>query len=579
MGRSGTRISLALASSVVLNVGSRRRKRLVAFHVEQRWRDYSEDPARFFEECVWVPAGEKFGKGMGRVPLRLFDYQQETLKTFRNNRYVIVLKARQLGLTTVAMAYALWMLMFRPGSNIVFVSRSQTAADKALELLDFMYQFLPESIKERGPVPDSLAAKHHAYRFQDGMVSQVTSYPATKTVAAGQTASLVLWDEAALAEYQEDALRTLMPTTDAGGSMIIFSTARGGHNQFAQLYRSAERSENEFKPLFFPWTVSKMITQEDYDAKKRSFAAEPWRFYAEYPSSAEQAFRQSGRSRFPSLPDEDECEYFPLRGNLDWQPDGSVKFSHNPEGPFRFMPEAIDGPPLGKNAVVSLDPASGTGGDYTAIVGGWFEDGVPVRAAFWHSNLVEPTEAADEAAKLGRLFRDDKSMDALLVVEKQGGYGDTIIHELRENIVYQNLYRFTYTGHRKRRMDQAYGFPMTFARRPLVIDALARWVNDSGEVMRGIDPLLRQELGAFVVREDGRVTADAGMYDDMVMATAIWVYVLEERGTEATPDVIVERPAPGYNVGHIFEEAEQIRRQQDREGRREMRRLARSERI
>ncbi len=579
MGRRGTRISLARHAGVVVSTGGRRRKRLVALHVEQRWRDYSKNPTKFFEECVWVPAGEKFGKGKGRVPLQLFKYQQETLDVFRNNRYVIVLKARQLGLTTVAMAYALWMLMFRPGSNIVFVSRSQTAADKALELLDFMYQFLPDSIKERGPVPDSLAAKHHSYRFQDGMVSQVTSYPATKTVAAGQTASLVLWDEAALAEYQEDALRTLMPTTDAGGSMIIFSTARGGHNQFARLYRDAERGENQFRALFFPWNVSEMITQEDYDEKKRSFASEPWRFYAEYPSSAEQAFRQSGRTRFPALPDEEDCEPFALRGNLDWQPDGSVKFSHNPEGPFRFMPEAMDGPPAGTNAVVSLDPASGTGGDYTAIVGGWYEDGVPVRAAFWHSNLVEPTEAADEAAKLGRLFRDEKGMDALLVVEKQGGYGDTIIHELRENIVYQNLYRFTYTGHRRRRMDQAYGFPMTFARRPLVIDALARWVDSNGRVMQGIDPLLRQELGAFVVREDGRVTADAGMYDDMVMATAIWVYALEERGTEATPDVIVERTAPGYSVGHIFEEAEKIRRQQDREGRREMRRLARSERI
>jgi hypothetical protein len=558
---------------------NRRRKRLVALHVEQRWRQYSEDPVQFFSDCVWVPAGEKFGKGKGRVPLELFDYQRETLDTFRDNRYVIVLKARQLGLTTVAMAYALWMLMFRPGSNIVFVSRSQTAADKALELLDFMYQFLPESIKERGPQPDSLAAKHHSYRFRDGMTSQVTSYPATKTVAAGQTASLVLWDEAALAEYQEDALRTLMPTTDAGGSMIIFSTARGGHNLFARLYRDAERGQNEFRSLFFPWSVSEMITQEDYDAKKRSFSSEPWRFYAEYPSSAEEAFRQSGRSRFASLPDESDTDDYPLRGNLEWEPDGSVRFVPNPEGPFRFMPEALDGVPLGKNAVVALDPASGTGGDYTGISGGWYEEGVPFRAAFWHSNLVEPTEAAEEAAKLGRLLRDERGMDALLVVEKQGGYGDTIIHELRENLSYQNLYRFTYTGHRRRRMDQAYGFPMTFARRPLVIDALARWLDRNGQLMVGIDPILRQELGAFVVREDGRVVADAGMYDDMVMATAIWVYVLEERGLEATPEVIIERQAPTYSVAHIFEEAEHIRRLQSREDRREMRKLARSGRI
>ena len=559
-----------------MSVGGRRRKRLISLHVEQRWRAYSEDPVKFFEECVWVPAGEKFGKGRGRVQLRLFDYQRETLNTFRDNRYVIVLKARQLGLTTVAMAYALWMLMFRPGTNIVFVSRSQTAADKALELLDFMYQFLPESIKDRGPVADSLAAKHHSYRFRDGMVSQITSYPATKTVAAGQTASLVLWDEAALAEYQEDALRTLMPTTDAGGSMIIFSTARGGHNQFARLYRDAERGENEFVPLFFPWSVSEMITQEDYDAKKRSFATEPWRFYAEYPSSSEEAFRQSGRSRFAALPAEENVDDYPLRGNLEWQPDGSVSFVPNPEGPFRFLPEALDGAPPGKTAVVAIDPASGNGGDYTAIVGGWYQDGIPVRAAFWHSNMVEPTEAAEEAAKLGRLFRDDRRMDALLVVEKQGGYGDTIIHELRENLAYQNLYRFTYTGHRRRRMDQAYGFPMTYARRPLVIDSLARWVDANSQIMVGIDPILRQELGAFVVREDGRVMADAGMYDDMVMATAIWLYVLEERGVEATPEVIIEPEAQVYNVSHIFEEAERARRLEYQEGRREMRRLLRA---
>ena len=528
---------------------------------------------------MWVPAGEKFGKGKGRVQLELFDYQQETLDVFRNNRYVIVLKARQLGLTTVAMAYALWMLMFRPGSNIVMVSRSQTAADKALELLDFMYQFLPESIKSHGPQADSLAAKHHSYRFADGMVSQITSYPATKTVAAGQTASLVLWDEAALAEYQEDAFRTLMPTTDAGGSMIVFSTARGGHNLFARLYRDAERGENEFRALFFPWHVSKMISAEDYENKKRSFSTEPWRFFAEYPSSAEEAFRQSGRTRFPDLPDETEMDDFPLRGNLDWLPDGTVTFRHNPEGPFRFLPEAIEGPPAGSNAVVAIDPSSGTGGDYTAIVGGWWEDGVPVRAAFWHSNLVEPTEVADEAAKLGRLLSDESGLDALMVVEKQGGYGDTLIHELRENIVYQNLYRFTYTGHRKRRTDQAYGFPMTFARRPLVIDSLARWVNRSGQVLKGMDAILRQELGAFVVRDDGRVMADAGMYDDMVMATAIWVYVLEERGLEATPEVIVEPEAATYNLNYIYEEADRVRKSEYRDLRRETRRLARSGRL
>lgn len=558
-------------------MNARQRRRLVEAHVELRWREYSEDPELFFRECVWVPAGEKFGKGRGRVPLDLFDYQQETLKVFRENRYVIVLKARQLGLTTIAMGYALWMLMFRPNSNIVLVSKNQSTADKALELLDFMFQFLPDSVKSRGPQPENQAAKHHSYRFADGMVSQITSYAATKTVAAGQTASLVIWDEAALAEYQEDVLRTLLPTTDAGGSMIVFSTARGGHNRFAQLYRDAERGENEFRSVFFPWSVSKLVSPEDYDSKRRALKSEPWLFYAEYPSSVDEAFRQSGRSRFPNLPSEDDCNLFELRGNLEWKPDGSVAFIGNASGPFRFRPDALDGCPDGSVPVIAIDPSSGTGGDYTAITGGWFEyDGTPRRVAFWHANMVEPSEAAEEAAKLGRLLQDSRGMDALMVVEKQGGYGDTIIHELRNTLLYQNLYRFTYTGHRKRRVDEAYGFPMTFARRPLVIDTLARWVDREKELLDGIDPILRQELGAFVVREDGRVMADAGMYDDMVMSTAIWLYVLEERGVPATPDPIVERSEERYSVNYIFEDAEKARRLQVRNERRDLRRMVRA---
>jgi len=559
-------------------VEGRRRRRLIALHVERRWREYTDNPEKFFKECVWVPAGVKLGGTKGRVPLDLFDYQSEALETFRDNRYVIVLKARQLGLTTIAMAYALWMLLFRPGSNIVLVSKNQTTADKALELLDFMYHFLPESVKARGPQPENTAAKHHSYRFADGMVSQITSYAATKTVAAGQTASLVIWDEAALAEYQEDVLRTLLPTTDAGGSLIVFSTARGGHNTFARLYRDAERQENEFRPLFYPWHKSKMVSEADYEAKKRSLRAEPWLFYAEYPSTPDEAFRQSGRTRFPNLPDEEECEKYPLRGRLEWA-EGRVVFELDEEGPFRFLPEAVDGTPAGATAVVTVDPASGTGGDYTAMVGGWWdEDGRPFRGAFWHSNLVEPAEAAEEAAKLGRFFADSAGMDALMVVEKQGGYGDTLIHELRENLYYQNLYRFTYTGHRKYRSDQSYGFPMTFARRPLVIDALAKWVDADGMLMVGIDPLLRQELSAFVIRDDGKMQADAGMYDDMVMATAIWVYVLAERGVRATFEPIIEQPTAVYSVNHIFEEAEQVRRLQERSERRYNRRLARSAR-
>jgi hypothetical protein len=561
-----------------------RRRQLEQAYAELLWRHYANNPADFFRDCLYVPSGEKFGGTEGRTNFELFDYQLDTLETIRNNRYVIVLKARQLGLTTLMMAYAFWMLLFRPGSNIVLVSRSQGAANSALEIMDFMYNFLPEWAKNRGPRVESDAATHHSYRFNNGMVSKIASYAATKTVAAGQTATLVLWDEAALAEYQEDAFRTLLPTTDAGGSMVIFSTARGGYNQFARVYRDAERNESQFVPIFHPWHASRFMNPKAelneidntlYELKKRDMSNEPWRFYAEYPSSSEEAFRQSGRARFPNLPDIEEFNELPYKGRITTNEIGRIELRSEPEGPMQWLDDALLGTPPGCRAVVAVDPSIGRGGDYTVITAGWVNhDGVPVRAAVWRSNEFEAQEIAEQTFMLGRYFADDSGKDALVVVERQGGFGETTVHLLRQ-MGYRNLYVHRYTGHRKYKQDTSFGFPMTMTRRPMVIDALAGWLDfDNGKVMEGIDKDLRRELGAFVVRSDGKVAADDGQYDDLVMSTAIFVYVAQENLPKATQEPIDESAMVRYSVDHIWQEAEEVWRRQDALSRRDWRKLA-----
>jgi hypothetical protein len=386
----------------------------------------------------------------------------------------------------------------------------------------------------------------------------------------------VLWDEAALAEYQDDALRTLIPTTDAGGSMIVFSTARGGHNTFARVYRAAERGENEFKTLFYPWHVSRFMNPDVsrgtidyslYESKKRAMASEPWLFYAEYPADADEAFRQSGRSRFANLPPTEEFEEFPLRGRIISSEFAGHKFVEDPDGPLFMTESALNGSPPGAKCVVAVDPSSGNGGDYTAITIGWANhDGIPERVAYWYSNTTEPTEYAYDVMRIGHFFAGDSGRPALVAVEKQGGFGDTVIHVLRgEN--YPNLYIYRYTGHRKYKQEQTFGFPMSPTRRQLVIDTLAKWLDfENGNVMLGIDKALRRELGAFVVRHDGRVAADVGMNDDLVMSTAIWAYVVEENAPSATNSVTSEQfeSEQSFSVSHIWDEAAHIWAIQDK---------------
>ena len=134
----------------------RTRKQLVKALTVLRWRAFAEDPLLFMRECVWVEAKPKMARlrgrpGQNRVPLELFGYQQEALGTIRDNQFTVVLKARQLGLTTIVMAYALWLLLFRPGTSIVLVSKDQDTADSALLMLDVMWQFMPEDVRAQAP--------------------------------------------------------------------------------------------------------------------------------------------------------------------------------------------------------------------------------------------------------------------------------------------------------------------------------------------------------------------------------------------------------------------------------------------
>jgi len=550
---------------------------LTGAYVECRRRDFVDDPAQFFRECVWV---ENPSVPEGRVLLDLYDYQLDDLDLLLTEDRLLILKARQLGLTTLVMAVALWELMFKEGTNILLVSRRQDDADKALGLIDSMIDFLPDWLLPLLPVEDAVGAREHSWTFPSGRKSRIVSLAATKKSGASETATRVIWDEAALADYQSDTYRSVQPTTLAGGKLVVFSTARGGSNWFAKTFR---QGSEQWARVFHPWMVSRLINPRAeafadcpdgpcdvcvddgrYLEIQDTYKDEPWKFFAEYPSSVAEAFRKSGAPRFSGLLPVDQFEGWTWRGRIDRD---SGRLVEDESGPIlgRHM---LLYPPAGIKPVIAVDPATGTAGDYSVATIGWIDsDGTPQVAGIWRSNVIEPAELARDVACIGTLWG---GRDALVAVEKQGGYGDSTIQELR-NLGYRNLYVHRYAGHRAYRRDTTFGFPMTAARRPATIDRLAEWVPrvtaGPGEEILGLAPEHHEELAAFVRREDGRVAADDGMHDDLVMSLAIWLYVLLEQGGQASgsdPAVPGEVPQQQFNLSQIFERAGQIRQVHER---------------
>jgi hypothetical protein len=563
--------------------------------VELEWRRCATDEAYFLENYVYIPSEEDV---RGRVKFEMFDYQHDLLGLFKNNRFVVSLKARQLGYTTLAMAHSLWLAFFRPGATVLIVSRNQKSSNKNLAQARLAYQFLPQWMKERAPQVESDSTDGMVFRFSDGMQSRMKAAPATEGVFAGETATLVIWDEAGLVEpasRQEDVLRTLLPTTDAGGSMLIISTSRGSYNRFAKTYRAAKRGISQFVPFFQPWNVSPFMqcTQlcgwcsgekgsrtgcmTKYDLKRREFADEPWRFLAEYPGDDEEAFRESGRPRFVGLPNESEFEDLPYRGRMSWLDDDTVKFELDETGPIRMATLQAD---PGAFYVIGGDPASGTGKDYsTAHVMTVDDDGRPQIVAYFHDNNTPPTEWAADLDKMGHFFAG-RNWAALLAVENQGGQGALPINELHKHLEYPNPYLHQMAGSKNRQRTRMFEFPMTQDRRRAVIDRLGKYMTvvDGQLQVDNVYPLLRAELGQFVAQETAsgnvRYAADVGCHDDLVMSLAISLWVLiEEVGDNspvpATTEEVAWRPTNKLDMRNIrearnkaIEEMEQQRAEQ-----------------
>ena len=532
-------------------------------HIEQNklfteleWRRCAGDEQYFLENYVFIPSEQDI---RGRLKFELFDYQEELLNLFKTNRFVVALKARQLGYTTLAMAHALWLAFFRPGSTILVVSRNQKSANKNLSQAKLAYQFLPEWMKVRAPKLISDSTDGMSFQFGDGMLSKLKSSAAVEGVFAGETATLVILDEAGLVEpasRQEDVFRTLLPTTDAGGSMLMISTSRGSYNRFAKIYKSAKRGDSQFVSFFKPWSVSPFLQCDHncnyccgskgtktpcttkYDQKRREFADEPWRFYQEYPRDDEEAFRESGRPRFTNLELENAYTDFTYRGNLQWVHDDKLEFVYDENGPLRLF--TLDPEP---NAfyVIGADPASGVGRDYSTAHILTFDENEQVQIlGYYHSNHTPPTEFAADLDKMGRYFKG-RNWAALLAVENQGSAGSLPINELHKHLNYPNAYMHQTSGSKSKNRTRLFEFPMTMDRRKGVIDRLAKYLifEENGCQIDNIYPLLRMELGQFVTRETPnggeKYQADVGCHDDLVLSLAISLWILVEEFKLASP--------------------------------------------
>ena len=89
---------------------------------------------REYLECVKNPAHfmKKYCKiqhpTRGKIKFDLYNFQESMLDDFTSNRYNIILKSRQLGISTLSAGYSLWLMLFNADKNILVIAKDKDTA-------------------------------------------------------------------------------------------------------------------------------------------------------------------------------------------------------------------------------------------------------------------------------------------------------------------------------------------------------------------------------------------------------------------------------------------------------------------
>jgi Terminase large subunit, T4likevirus-type, N-terminal len=506
-----------------------------AIKEELEWRKICKHPSGLIPHwSIAIP-------GQGIVAWKPYEEQVELLSTFVDNVNTLILKARQIGISTTIAFFACWYALTHPDSRIVLVSRNQKEAEKLVKKINQGYKLLPQWIKNRVQIRGDMNSKKQL-GFTNG--SEIESIPSRENAARGDSVDIIFVDEWAFLNDPEEAWKAIEPTADVGGKIIGLSTSDGYGSWWYNMCQAAKLGKNNFKYVFLGWNVAKHRDQNWYDAK-RAGAIDVATFESEYAADDVSCWLKTGSPVFDleKLPEEDKMKT-PIASYLvnGWSFDELVKDDH--AGPLTVFEIPIEG----RKYLVSGDSAAGgPKSDYNSMhILGRNDWGKLYVAAVWHGKC--DTEVfAKELAKVGKIYND-----ALVVPERDGQYGNAVCNYL-EDVAICGRVNLYYTQDAKGNRKYA-GF-LTGDSKAYMIANIRTLLYDNMIHLNDIMTLF--ELRTFSNLKGGKMGASRGNNDDRVMSLAIACYAALtnlKHKVKKEPPPVNESLGLGMSFGDWFPE-------------------------
>lgn len=469
----------------------------------------------------------------GRRLLKLRDAQLLTAWAFISDDQVLILKARQIGFTTLSMNFALWRALFSGDWSCINLSRRQEDADDALRKAIFAYDHLPEKLRER--LPKRLDKGTSKMTFDNG--SRIESHPSRNNPARGRTVSLIIVDEWAFFENPEEAWGSIKATFDIGGRIIALSTANGSGNLFHEMWVGAATGSNNWHPIFFPWSAVPERDEAWYQRQKDDLPTHI--LHQEFPTTPEEAFIKSGNpvfdvDRLAQIPTKE-----PVRGHLVKNPlSDMLEFREAANGELSVW----DFPKQDVQYVLGADVAEGLEhGDYSVA---WVISTLSGKCvAKWRGHIDPDLFGSMILTNLGYWYNT-----AFAGVEVNNhGYATCVA---MANAGYPNMYYRTAYDDRTMRPTQKIGWRSQSNTKPLMIDHLRKALREEIQL---VDRETIAELLTFVQDPDGKTHGSP--FDDQVIALGLANMMRQHAATHLIQPKRQTYMTAGWILNEVMESA------------------------
>lgn len=492
-------------------------ERLDAKPYQDRWvgRDETKREAITRREAMMWGLLKLRGKN-GRLRKVLLNRAQLELERGSTNRN-IVLKARQLGVTTYVAARFFINTISREGTLAVQVAHDQRSAEEIFRIVHRFLENLPEWLRKGALVTSRANVRQIVFPMFDSEYRVETA--ADPNAGRGLTIHNLHCSE--VARWPRDVAETLASLRAAvppDGEIFLESTPNGAGGVFYDEWQNA--AETGYTRHFFPWWWDASYSRP---VEIVNFTEDEMELMQKHGLDAGQiAFRRevktNFRNRAPEEYAEDAESCFLNSGDCVFDADVITSRLRQPVPVFS---EADQGrlltflPPVanGKEYIVGVDPAGGgTEGDYSCVQVIEKESGMQCAELRGH---LPPDELAAHVAVLAHNYND-----ALVAVERNN-HGHAVLACLSINNAYTNLYK---GGGQS-------GWLTTASSRPRMLANLDELLSSSTFMFSS--PRLLEECRTFVRHPDGSCSAAAGAHDDTVMAMAIAQQVRAELRVKA----------------------------------------------